>query len=187
MFIALLFVVKPYILFWGFRGVSHHCACMLHAKSLHSCQTPCDLWTIARQTPSLQDSPWSGLPCPPPALISVVYTKCCGSAWRREKYWSPWDLERSLRRRGLAVSLNMNTLGLEEKRSPGYATLDRWERDSICRDNRSKSCERGNTGQGMRAGPLWGLLRNVNPSLPPPFPTGWDIMVLGPWWLARKF
>lgn len=34
------------------------------------------------------------------------------------------------------------------------ATLDRWERDSICRDNRSKSCERGNTGQGMRAGPL---------------------------------
>ena len=59
-----------------------------------------------------------------------------------------------LRRRGLAVSLNMNTLRLEEKRSPGHATLDRWERDSICRDNRSKSCEKRNTGQGMRAGPL---------------------------------
>ena len=59
-------VAKPYYSV----SVVLNFGCCMHAKSLQSCLTLCNLWTIACQAPlsmgfSRQEY-WSGLPCPPP-------------------------------------------------------------------------------------------------------------------------
>lgn len=57
--------------------VSHPCACVLHAKSLHLYQTPCDPTDCNPPDSWSQESQariyWVGV-CTPPALISVGYT-----------------------------------------------------------------------------------------------------------------
>lgn len=86
----------------------------------------------------------------------------------------------------------MSTLQPEEKRrSSGHATVDRCETENIRGDTRSKRCERGEA-EPSDEGDLSGLdhsdlLQKATPSFPPLFPTGWEILVLGKWWPARRF